>query len=212
MTAEAYFGYSLWDLGSFLLMALGGWHVVFLLGRQARRDRAAAFDLGDYANQKRFVSRARFFLKPLMNKREFWLYVKLDTWVRRADKGFRLFAQVPLGEVLGCENDLAFRSINSKRCDFLVVDRIGRPVAVVEYHGVGHFQGRARERDEIKRIALANAGVPLVEVPVRYTKADLYARLDREVLGRLSASRPEGQETRAPGLPDHGHPGLVRKT
>ena len=55
-----------------------------------------------------------------------------------------------LGEVLAPQmasgskaaRDLAFRSINSKRLDFLVIDGYGMPVLAVEYQGHGHYNDR----------------------------------------------------------------------
>ena len=66
-------------------------------------------------------------------------------------------------------------SINSKRADFMIFDEKAQIVAVIEYQGSGHFgrskesKARAIESDRIKRSALSDAGIPLLEVPARYS-------------------------------------------
>jgi hypothetical protein len=84
---------------------------------------------------------------------------------------FYVFPQVSLGQIIGTQArqeldaDDAHRAINSKRCDLLIADRNGNPVAVLEYQGAGHdIGGTARRRDTIKRIALERAGVRYVEI------------------------------------------------
>lgn len=44
--------------------------------------------------------------------------------------------------------------INSKRLDFLVIDRIGMPAPAAEHQGHGHYQNRAFMRDAVKREAV----------------------------------------------------------
>lgn len=68
------------------------------------------------------------------------------------------------GEILASPDQDAFRSINSKRIDILIVDRAGWPVVAVEYQGSGHYQGTAAIRDAVKKEALLKAGVRYVEV------------------------------------------------
>lgn len=89
-------------------------------------------------------------------------------------------AQTSLGEVIAPVNgaasgseearDLAFRSINSKRLDFLVIDRTGMPALAVEYQGHGHYQNRAFMRDAVKREAIRKARVPFLEIPAEYDR------------------------------------------
>ena len=64
-----------------------------------------------------------------------------------------------MGEVLQIEDVNAFRPINAKRCYFLIIDRFGQPVIVIEYQGSGHLQNHAVERDAIERTALESAGI-----------------------------------------------------
>jgi hypothetical protein len=56
---------------------------------------------------------------------------------------FYVFPQVALGQIvrtaapLEWQADHAHRAINSKRCDLLIADRNGNPVAVLEYQPRG---------------------------------------------------------------------------
>ena len=53
--------------------------------------------------------------------------------------------------------DPAYRSINSKRADFVIADQRGLAVLAVEYHGQAHFQGNAdlamRDIIEIRKLS-----------------------------------------------------------
>jgi hypothetical protein len=101
--------------------------------------------------------------------------------------GFWIFPQVSLGQIIGTEgaHELeaeAYRAINSKRCDLLIADRSGIPIAVLEYQGAGHDIGStATLRDEIKRTALERAGVRFIEIKHGATHADIQ-RIIRELL------------------------------
>jgi hypothetical protein len=111
--------------------------------------------------------------KRLLNKPEYGLLRQLETLVQRAPGGYRLFAQVSYGAFLEAtsRHDLeetrkaAEHAPIRKRADFLIIDRYGNPVAVLEYQGDGHYQGNAHDRDQAKRIACHRAGIPFIEVP-----------------------------------------------
>jgi hypothetical protein len=67
---------------------------------------------------------------------------------------FYVFPQVSLGQIirthasLDWHADQAHRAINSKRCDLLIANRNGNPIAVLEYQGAGHnIGGTAARRD-----------------------------------------------------------------
>lgn len=106
-----------------------------------------------------------FSTSRVMNSGE-WRVYRAALNVTRQPSGFYAFPQVALGQVIHTDSDDAYRAINSKRCDLLVTDRYGKPVAVVEYQGSGHnLGGDAAKRDKIKRTALAKAGVQFVEIP-----------------------------------------------
>ena len=124
-------------------------------------------DLRDPADQLTAVKRAAFEPRAIMNRSEFKRFTWIDEWAR--GRPYRLFTQVSYGEVIRSADRDAHASINSKRADFVLVDEAGIPACVIEYQGTGHHRGNAAARDEVKRAALAKAGVPLVEL---YPKQD----------------------------------------
>lgn len=99
-----------------------------------------------------------------MNRLEYRAFKIIEDDLAAARRGYRVFAQTSLGEILQSTDRNAFRSINSKRVDILVVDPGGWPVLAVEYQGCGHYQGTAAARDAIKKEALRKAGVRFIEV------------------------------------------------
>lgn len=111
--------------------------------------------------------------KRLMNKPEFSLYCELHALVSQGHSGYRLFAQVAFGaflEAIAREDrteikDAAYHAVHRKIADFLIIDRFGQPVAVIEYQGEGHYQGNAHARDQAKRVACQKAGLLFVEIP-----------------------------------------------
>ena len=120
---------------------------------------------------------------------------------------FFMFPQVSLGQIIGTgeardwQAEQAHRAINSKRCDLLIADRYGNPVAVLEYQGSGHnIDGTAQRRDEIKRIALERAGVRYMEIKAGTTPAEI----QRTIRDLLSGPEKEGtaaHEERRPPFP-----------
>ena len=124
---------------------------------------------------------ATFQKKRLLNLEEYRLFQQLEGLINRNTQGFRLFAQVSLGEILQSSDRAAFSTINSKRCDFLVIDRQGNALVVIEYHGRGHFQGDSSHRDEVKRLALRKASIPTVEVLFDYEWIDVESELKKEL-------------------------------
>jgi len=117
-----------------------------------------------------------------MNGSEYKVFKVVEREIAAAKKGHRAFAQTSLGEVLESPSSEAFRSINAKRVDILVVDRSGWPVFAVEYQGPGHYQGTAAARDAIKKEALRRAGVGYLEVTPDDNEEQLRLRI-REYLG-----------------------------
>ncbi len=159
-------------------------------------------DVADPAQQLTFVSRVAFERQPLLNKSEFQVLLVLEAVTRELRAGHRVMAQTSLGEILRHkfhalktpETDLAFRSINSKRADFVIVDWQGFAVLAVEYQGRGHYQGTARLRDAVKREAFRSAGVALLEVPARFDKAEV-GRSVRTILADKSDHSPRPNAT-----------------
>lgn len=166
-----------WGLG-----ALGVYQLVYLARRYAQRlgllpsrRRAAVSDLVNPADQLRHVMASPFATRPVMSAREHKVFQAVERQASACRMGYRVFAQTSLGEVLSSTDDLAFRSINSKRADVLVVDRRGYPVIAVEYQGRGHYQGTAAIRDAVKREALRKAGVEQVEILETHSPDDIEA-------------------------------------
>jgi len=54
-----------------------------------------------------------------------------------------------------------------------VIDASGKPKLAIEYHGSGHYQGNAEDRDAVKRLALKKAGIPLLEISEGATKREV---------------------------------------
>jgi hypothetical protein len=110
------------------------------------------------------VSQAAFAVQPLMNKGEFKAFSTIESYARRVLPGYRVFAQVSLGEILTCPDRDAYGAINAKRCDILIVNQLGTPALAIEYQGGGHYQQNAPMRDAVKKEALRQAGVPTIEI------------------------------------------------
>jgi len=112
-----------------------------------------------------------FSKRPLLNKSELKIFRIL---VNAATPSFDVMCQVSYGAILSNKDFGKYRSINSKRADFMLFDAELKVKAVVEYQGSGHFgrseQGKARamQSDQIKRTALEQAGVPLLQIPAKY--------------------------------------------
>ena len=139
-----------------------------------------------------FISKVDFEPRRLLNKSEYRIFRILEKVVREID-GYRVMAQTNMGAMIvprssSASNEELGRaggSINSKRLDFLVIDRFGWPRLAVEYQGHGHYQGNAAERDEVKREALRKAGVRLLEIPADYDAKEQ----ERQICSMLQQSR-----------------------
>lgn len=138
----------------------------------------------DAADQLRTVMGASFTVQPLLNKSEARLFKAIDKMViELAPPGWQVMAQVSLGEILRSPSEDAYRCINSKRVDLLIVDADCRPLHAIEYQGGGHHQGTAAARDAVKKEALRRAGVGYVEVVPGDTPAELRRVVERLVRG-----------------------------
>lgn len=118
----------------------------------------------DAADQLRTVMGAQFSPQPLLNKSEARLFKQLDRMVIARNRAWQVMAQVSLGEILRCKDSDAYRCINSKRVDLLIVDGDCEAHDVIEYQGGGHHQGTAAARDAVKKEALRKAGIGYHEV------------------------------------------------
>ncbi|MBS9719189.1 DUF2726 domain-containing protein [Tianweitania sp. BSSL-BM11] len=151
----------------------------------------------DAADQLRIVMGADFTIQPLLNKGETRLYRELDRLVSERNPEWRVMAQVSLGEILRSRDAEAYRCINAKRVDLLLVDADCRPRHVVEYQGSGHHQGTAAARDAIKKEALRRAGIGYHEVLAGHTTPSdlkrLIERLMERAAGPWHASAGDGE-------------------
>jgi Protein of unknown function (DUF2726) len=118
----------------------------------------------DATDQLRIVMRANFTIQPLLNKSEARLFRELDRIVIGCNPTWQVMAQVSLGEILRSKDPDAYRCINSKRVDLLLVDEDCQPRHAIEYQGRAHHQGNAAARDAIKKEALRRAGIGYHEV------------------------------------------------
>jgi hypothetical protein len=140
-------------------------------------EKAPPFDLKDVGQQLNAVMAASFEKRRLLNWPEYQAFRIIEADIATARRGYRVFAQTSLGEVLTSPDDDAFHSINSKRVDILIVDKGGWPVAAVEYQGDGHYQGTAAARDAIKKEALRKAGVRYVEITATDSAEQIRSRM-----------------------------------
>jgi len=153
---------------SIIVAILGLGFVIALINITLRKgvnhrawNRAKGPNLRNYSNQIKFIEEASLYSRNPITYESFKaVYAVLD---RSLEKEYRILAEVSLGSFIRADSNLAFRSINSKRVDFLIIDASGDPQLAIEYHGSGHFQGNAKARDAVKRLIFRKVGIPLLE-------------------------------------------------
>jgi hypothetical protein len=154
-------------------------------GLKGDRGEVAAFGrrqeapLTDAADQLRVVMAAKFGKRRLLSRSEAWVFYAAERAIRAQNLGWRVMAQVSLGEVLSSSDAGAYGAINSKRVDVLLVSSGGDPIVAIEFQGSGHYQGTAAARDAVKKEALRRAGVGYIEVTSAHTSADLAREISR---------------------------------
>jgi Protein of unknown function (DUF2726) len=176
-----------------LLLLFGLAHAFGLFSPQRRRsfrrfhprsraypDQAAA--PSNVGEQLVAVMAAPFKKRRVLSPSEYRVFKIIEDDLVATRKGYRVFGQTSLGEILQSSCPNAYRSINSKRADILVVDPFGWPILAVEYQGSGHYQGTAAARDAIKKEALRKAGVPYIEISESDSADQIRSRV-REQLG-----------------------------
>jgi hypothetical protein len=109
---------------------------------EARRADVADQRAADAADQLRIVMRAEFASRPLLNKGEARVFRELDRAVMARNATWQVMAQVSLGEILRSRDSEAFRCINSKRVDLLLVDADCMPRYAIEYQGEATIKAR----------------------------------------------------------------------
>jgi Protein of unknown function (DUF2726) len=134
------------------------------------------------AEQLSLVMRADFKSRSLLNQPEARLFRELDQLVIERNADWQVMAQVSVGEFLRCEDAEAYRCVNSKRVDLVLMDERCQARHALEYQGAGHHQGTAAARDAVKKEALRKAGVGYHEVVAgQTTRADLRRLVERLV-------------------------------
>ena len=151
-------------------------------------------DTFDHADQLRVVERATYSRRKLLNQGERRLLRVLDDICTAEGTGWRVMAQVSLGEVLATPDEAAYRAINTKRVDMLLIDDQGIPHHAIELQGSGHHLGPAATRDAIEKEALRRAGIGYVEVMPGDTPTEIRARVAK--LARRSATVASALEGR----------------
>ena len=172
--------------------------IVALGRKEADRQREAARrrqyfevnDVSDTQNQLRFIGQCDLQPKRPVNREAVKVLYALEEWIKaQPPDAWRLSFEVSMGAFIKTaydpenrEQKAAFSSYNSKRVDFLLVDRYGNPKLVIEYHGSGHdLSDDASERMEVKRRALERAGIPLLEVVANTAKADIIRAISEKL-------------------------------
>ena len=139
-------------------------------------------DLTDSAEQLRIVSSAPFKARRLLSKQESLVFDAVEQSLKRQESNWRVMAQVSLGEILTSPDPDAYRSINSKRVDMLIVSETNHPIAAVEYQGGGHYQGNAAARDAVKREALRRAGIGFIEIDQHDSPAEVDQHIGKLIM------------------------------
>lgn len=123
----------------------------------------------------------KFTSTALLNKSEIGVF---NILTNIAPDGFHICPQASYGEFLKCSDRRKYWTINAKRADFVVCDSELSVLAVVEYQGGGHYGSKkssrksAEYRDSVKRRALAEVGIPMIEIPPKFDEETLRQALD----------------------------------
>lgn len=121
------------------------------------------------ADQLKLVMKSDFRDRPLLNKSEGTVFRALDKIVIARNPQWQVMAQVSVGEFIACDDADAYRCINSKRVDFVLMDEHYCARHALEYQGNGHHQGSAAARDAVKKEALRKAGIGYHEIVAGHT-------------------------------------------
>ena len=136
----------------------------------------------DAVDQLRIVMASEFSIQALLNRGEARLFKELNQLVVERNTAWQVMAQVSLGEILRSKDSEAYRCVNSKRVDLLLVDADCRPKHAIEYQGSGHHQGHAAARDAVKKEALRRAGIGYHEVLAGHTTPSELKRLVEKIV------------------------------
>lgn len=159
---------------------------------EERKIRDKENDLNDIDNQIRFIEDVNLYLRKPVNKEASKIIYIIEDWMKANNPNWRLSFEVSMGSFIRTsfiENDKkkedsreekAFKSYNSKRVDFLIIDQMGLPKAVIEYNGSGHngsssdAANKALGRMQVKRLVLEKVSIPLIEVAMDMQKSEIH--------------------------------------
>ncbi|GBQ06597.1 DUF2726 domain-containing protein [Saccharibacter floricola] len=156
------------------------------LKREKKQKEESQNDLSNPQNQLRFVSQCGLYAKAPINREcATVLLYRLEKWVRQQHPEWRIGFEVGMGSFVktfetphDSLSNQAFHSYNSKRVDFLLIDKSGQPKLAVEYNGSGHdLDDMAEARMTVKKRALRKAGIPLLEIEKDTPEERIYALL-----------------------------------
>lgn len=84
--------------------------------------------------------------------------------------------------LLYCKGLRLYEDIASKRADFVITDSENVPIKVIEIHGQGHYKGKtATKRDEIKKIAIEDAGIKYIAIAVGNDEKNIKEEIERKL-------------------------------
>ncbi|MCO6388259.1 DUF2726 domain-containing protein [Aliihoeflea sp. 40Bstr573] len=189
---------------------------------EGRKQFAEENDVRDPENQKRFIENVTLRAVRPVNKEAVGIMYAIEDWIYEYKRGWRVGFEVSMGafiktpydpenEAQRKSHDKAFSSYNSKRVDFLLIDRKGQPKLAVEYNGTGHdLSDDADDRMEVKRLALERAGIPCIEIEAHTSGEEVMRMLTKILLPRPKAPKtkttaPQPLPTQVsdpPGLPE----------
>ncbi|MDI2089959.1 DUF2726 domain-containing protein [Commensalibacter oyaizuii] len=146
-------------------------------------------NLSDYQNQMRILQNCALKVKKPINREAVQYFYYLNEWIKQYHPNWYVSFEVSMGAFIttqGSDNndetarDLAFRSYNSKRVDFLLIDHRGFPRCAIEYNGSGHdLSGNADERMQVKILVFKKVGIPLIELSEGMEKKQVFMRLNK---------------------------------
>ncbi len=144
---------------------------------------------GHRKNSPKLFNNNNFYATHLLNKQEIKVYEALLKNIQNhTNHQFKVFAQVSLGEILKNPDRSSFNRINQKRADFCIVDQNYLPIAIIEYHGGGHYKGNYQERDQVKQQASEYAGL-IYHAILERDFDDLDSHINNIIMPKLSANK-----------------------
>lgn len=160
---------------------------------QPRPVRLVPSTSSDPVSQLRAVMTGTFTAKTVLSRTEANVMAAAEAAIAEAGLRWRVLAQVALGEVLSSPEEAAFRAINAKRVDLLIMSERRLPLAVIEYQGEGHWQGEAPARDAVKKEALRRAGIGYIEITPKHGPEDVRREIARLAVAACRDQQPQSK-------------------